>query len=104
MTQPETPKKRSLGKSMLAGMSWQYVSLFSQGLLNLLVLGTLSRLLSPDDFGLMGIAAIFVGLAELFSELGVGPAIIQKQDLNENHMRVGFTLALLLGIVMVLIL
>ena len=104
MTQPETPKKRSLGKSMLAGMSWQYISLFSQGLLNLLVLGTLSRLLSPDDFGLMGIAAIFVGLAELFSELGVGPAIIQRQDLNEKHMRVGFTLALVLGIVMVLIL
>lgn len=89
---------------MLAGMSWQYVSLFSQGLLNLLVLGVLSRLLSPDDFGLMGIAAIFVGLAEMFSELGVGPAIIQKQDLNDKHMRVGFTLALSLGLVMVLIL
>lgn len=89
---------------MLAGMTWQYVSIFSQALLSLFILAALSRLLSPEDFGVMGIAAIFVGLAELFSELGVGPAIIQHQELTPNHKRVGFTLAVLLGIVMVVLL
>ncbi|HEY5903900.1 MAG TPA: lipopolysaccharide biosynthesis protein [Anaerolineales bacterium] len=86
---------------MLSGMTWQYVSIFAQAVLNLFVLGTLSRLLAPADFGVMGIAAIFVGLAELFSELGVGPAIIQHRELSPKHARVGFTIAVLLGIILV---
>lgn len=103
MAKKHSPSK-GLAKSALAGMTWQYVSIFSQGLLNLIILGILSRLLSPDDFGVMGIAAVFIGLAEMFSELGVGPAIIQRLDLNENHKRVGLTIAFLLGMVMVVIL
>src|SRR5512138_2383837 len=103
VTPPEAPKE-SLGKSMLSGMTWQYASIFAQAVLNLFVLGTLSRLLAPADFGVMGIAAIFVGLAELFSELGVGPAIIQHRELGPKHARVGFTIAVLLGVIMVMIL
>lgn len=103
MTEHRAPKE-NLAKSMLAGMSWQYVSIFSQGFLNLFVLATLSRLLAPTDFGVMGIAAIFVGLAELFSELGIGPAIIQHKDLTPKYMRVAFTMAVLLGSSLVIIL
>ncbi len=89
---------------MLSGMTWRFLSIYSQALLNIFVLATLSRLLSPEDFGLMGIVAIFVGLAELLSELGVGPAIIQIKDLTKTHLRVAFTVAVLFGIVMVIVL
>ncbi len=89
---------------MLTGMTWRFFSIYSQAFLNIFVLATLSRMLSPEDFGVMGVATIFVGLAELLSELGVGPAVIQHRELNENHLRVGFTLAVLLGIIMVAIL
>lgn len=99
---PEPARKRTLAQSMLSGMSWRFLELYSRAFLNVFVLATLSRLLSPEDFGVMGVATIFVGLAELLSELGVGPAIIQRRDLNEKHQRVGFTLAVLMGIVMVL--
>jgi len=95
------PPQRKLAKSMLSGMTWRFFSIYSQALLNIFVLATMSRLLSPDDFGVMGVAAIFVGLAELLSELGVGPAIIQIRDLTSIHLRVGFTLAVLFGVVLV---
>jgi len=103
MTQHQLPQKK-LAKSMLSSMTWRFFSLYSQAFLNLFVLAILSRLLSPEDFGVMGVAAIFVGLAELLSELGVGPAIIQHREINSKHLRVGFTIAILLGIVMVIIL
>lgn len=103
MTQTNPPQKR-LAKSMLSSMTWRFFSIYSQAFLNIFVLATMSRLLSPEDFGVMGVAAIFVGLAELLSELGVGPAIIQIRDLTKTHLRVGFTLAVFLGIVLVLIL
>lgn len=100
MTQ-KPPTSEKLGKSMLTGMTWRFFAIYSQAFLNIFVLATLSRLLSPEDFGLMGIVAIFVGLAELLSELGVGPAIIQIKNLTRIHLRVAFTLAVLFGIVMV---
>jgi PST family polysaccharide transporter len=89
---------------MLAGMTWRFVGLYSRAFLNLFVLATLSRLLSPQDFGVMGVATIFIGLAEIFSQLGVGPALVQRPDLNPKHMRVAFTLAVLMGTVMLLML
>lgn len=73
-------------------------------LLQLMVLGILARLLSPEDFGLLGIAMIFVGFAALLSRLGVGPAVIQRKELTAEHIRVAFTLSILVSIALTLIL
>ena len=39
----------------------------------------LVRLLSPDDFGLIGMAMFFVGLGQLLADFGVGSAILQSR-------------------------
>lgn len=39
------------------------------------------RILIPDDYGLMALAMAFVGFIQLFNEMGLGAAIIQKQDI-----------------------
>ena len=41
------------------------------------------RILNPADYGLMGMASILIGLAALFNELGVIPALIQSRHLDE---------------------
>jgi O-antigen/teichoic acid export membrane protein len=53
------------------------------------------RILSPADYGLMGMASILIGLAALFNELGVIPALIQSRHLNEQVIRqlFGFVIA-----------
>jgi PST family polysaccharide transporter len=98
----EDAPKGTLARSMLANMAWRFIGLYSRAFLSIFVFATLSRLLSPEDFGVMGVATIFVALAEIFSDLGVGPAIIQRRDLNRSHLRVGFTTTILFGMVMVL--
>ena len=69
-------------------------------MLKTLVLIILARLLVPEDFGLVGIANIFVGFAQLVSTLGVGLVIIQKKNITEKHIRVGFTMSLITGILL----
>jgi PST family polysaccharide transporter len=101
---PADLPKEELTKSTLSGFAWQYASFISQALLQLIVLAVLARLLSPEDFGVIGIAMIFVGFAALFSQLGVGPALIQRSELTPVHIRVGFTLSILLSLVLTLIL
>ena len=45
------------------------------------------RILNPADYGLMGMASILIGLAALFNELGVIPALIQSRHLDECVIR-----------------
>ncbi len=45
-----------------------------------------ARLLLPDDYGLMEMATIFTGYAAMFSELGLGSAIIQRTKPTQHQL------------------
>ena len=40
----------------------------------------LGRLLTPAEFGLMGAATVVIACSQIVSQIGVGPAIIQRRD------------------------
>lgn len=40
----------------------------------------LVRLLVPDDFGLLGMAMLFVGIGQLLADFGIGSAIVQSRS------------------------
>lgn len=44
----------------------------------------LARLLVPDDFGTVALLAIFIGVANLFVNAGLGLALIQRQDVTHE--------------------
>jgi PST family polysaccharide transporter len=69
-----------------------------QGGLHFAVGIVLARLVSPDDFGLVALAAVIIGLASLISDLGLGPAIIRQRPLTDEHLRVGVTASFLIGL------
>lgn len=48
----------------------------------------------------MQAALVVVGFAKMMSQMGIGPALVQRKDLSETHIRVGFTFSLGLGIFM----
>ncbi len=62
------------------------------------------RLLEPADYGLMALATVFVGLMTLFSELGLGPAVIQARDLQRDQLRDVFGASILFNAVVVAVL
>ena len=45
-----------------------------------------ARILVPQDYGLMGMASILTGYVALFSELGLGTAIIQREEVKEKEL------------------
>jgi O-antigen/teichoic acid export membrane protein len=64
------------------------------------VLGiVLARFLPPKDFGIYGYAMIFAGFISIYSQIGIAPAIIQRQHMTDEHVRVGFTLSVLIGLI-----
>lgn len=68
--------------------------------LRTVVLIVLARLLTPEDFGLVGAALVIVGFSSLFSQLGIGPAIVQRPKLEVEHLRTGFTMSVIFGFIL----
>ncbi len=62
-----------------------------------------ARLLIPEDFGLMAMASILTGYISVFSELGIGSAIVQKKNINQSELSSNFWFAIMVGIVFALI-
>lgn len=87
----------SLTDRTVRGLLWMGMSKASQALLNVIVLVILARLLSPTEFGIVGAALVVIGFSQIFSQLGIGPAVVQRKDLSPAHIRVGFTLSVALG-------
>jgi PST family polysaccharide transporter len=77
------------------------VTLFSQGLKFLISVTTtmvLARLLTPSDYGLMGMVAILTGFVGLFRDLGLSTATIQRPEINHRQVSTLFWLNATLGL------
>jgi O-antigen/teichoic acid export membrane protein len=78
-----SPPPPSLAQKAVSGAMWSAASSgITQGIA---VLGTLvlTHLLSPKDYGLVGMARLAIGLIAIFRELGTASAIIQRKQLSE---------------------
>lgn len=91
---------KGIAQRTLGGMVWTLSGTMAQTVVRIGVLAALSRLLSPEDFGIAAIATIVVNFAGILGELGIGPAVIQRAELRPEHVRSGVTVSVLLGGVM----
>jgi PST family polysaccharide transporter len=62
------------------GVMWVGGSQLSRQLIQVISLLALVRLLSPHDFGLLGMAMFFVGMGQLLADFGIGSAIVQARS------------------------
>lgn len=92
---------RSLSGQVVRGFAWLFTGVGVQMILRTLVLAVLSRLLVPEDFGVLSAAMVLVSFVETVAQIGIGPAITQRKNLTDAHVRTGFTLSLLIAIVLV---
>ena len=84
----------------LGGMLWTFSGTGVQAAVQLGTTMVLARLLTPSDFGLMGAAAVVIALSQIVSQVGVGPAIVQRRELQPTHIRVAATLSFGLGLIL----
>jgi O-antigen/teichoic acid export membrane protein len=71
-------------------------------LLSVGMLAVLSRILTPEDFGIVGLGLTFLTLFYTLQDLGIMPAIIQRDSRIDESIAVGLYLRLLLAIVLTL--
>jgi PST family polysaccharide transporter len=71
-------------------LGWRALNQFSNQGIRIVVSIVMARLLMPDDFGIVGMAAIVTGLANVFRDFGFGQALVQRPELEEKHSKSAF--------------
>lgn len=64
----------------------------------------LARLLTPEDYGLVGISMIFIAFSNVFIEAGFSNALIRKLDRTQTDYSTAFHFNVIMGVVMYLVL
>jgi O-antigen/teichoic acid export membrane protein len=84
------PQPSNLTQRAISGMAWVAWGSGVMAVLKIVVLVLLTRLLSPADFGVVSAALIVITFALTFSQLGLGPALVQRPDLQPAHISTAF--------------
>jgi PST family polysaccharide transporter len=86
-------------RRVAAGVGWLYGYRWVERLLDFIAVIVLSRILSPDDFGLVAIAASFIAIIEGLSAFDVNKALIRTRDEHRSLYDTAWTLSALRGVV-----
>lgn len=73
----------NLKKKTVNALKWSAVDRFGQQVVQFFIGILLARLLTPDDYGLIGMIMIFAALSFVLVESGFGQALIRKQNATE---------------------
>src|SRR3954464_6778342 len=80
----------SLTHRAMSGMIWVAWGSGAMAVLKIAVLVVLTRLLSPADFGVVAAALVVIDFSFNFSQLGLGPALVQRSTLEPRHLSTAF--------------
>jgi len=85
------------------GIAWSVISQAGRLGLKFVIGIVLARLLSPREFGLVAMVTVITSFANIFAELGFSAALVQKQDVRQEHLSSVFWLNLGAGLTLTLI-
>jgi teichuronic acid exporter len=88
-------------KSFLNALKWAYTGSWGDKGFTALFTFILAGILGPRDFGIVAIAVIYVSFLQLFLDQGLAAALIQRKEIEQEHLDAVFWMDLALGLVLV---
>ena len=82
----------SYKKSILGGVFWTTLEAVINRGFSFIIQLILARILFPEDYGLVGMAVVFISFLEVFNDLGMSAALIQRKEdkLTPEHFDTAF--------------
>lgn len=93
-----------LKEQTLSGVKWNAIGRFSTQGVSFVISVLLARILTPSDYGVVGMIGIFMAIAQTFIDSGFGSALIRKKDCTDEDYSTAFYFNIVVGIVCYLIL
>ena len=93
----------SIKQKAIQGIIWSAIQGWGSQAISLIVFFLLARLLSPEDFGLVALANVFITFMQIFLDQGFAQALIQSKELEPEHLDTAFWTNIITAIVLSLI-
>ena len=97
-------KEKSLSQKVARGGFWVFSLKIIEKILGIVRLIILARILSPNDFGLFGIALLTMSVLETFSQTGFHAALVQKKESITNYLDTAWTVSIIRGFILFILL
>ena len=92
--------EQSLKNKTVKGVAWSAVDNVSQHVVTFVVSVVLARLLTPDDYGLIGIVTIFTLVSQALVNAGFTSALIRKKDATDDDYNTVFIVNLCISLIL----
>ncbi|MDM0890783.1 lipopolysaccharide biosynthesis protein [Clostridium perfringens] len=94
----------ALKKKTLTGLFWTFTEVISNQGIQFLIQIFLSRLILPEEFGLIGMITVFIAISNSIIDSGFSNALIREKEVNQNDYSTVFYFNLITAIVIYVIL
>ena len=88
----------SIKDQSLTGFKWSAIGEVSTHGISFVLGLVIARLLMPEDFGVIGMLAIFMAISQQFVNCGFGNALIRKIDRTEEDLCTAFYFNIVVGL------
>ena len=88
--------------SLINATFWSSIQRFGGLTISFVSNVVLTRLLCPEDYGIVGLIMVFIGIADVLVDGGLGNALIQKKEITKDDVSTVFTSNLLLSVILFL--
>lgn len=66
----------------LSGLAWKFAERGGAQIIQFVVQIILARILVPSDYGLIGLITVFISIALVFAQSGLGQSLVQRRDVK----------------------
>jgi O-antigen/teichoic acid export membrane protein len=97
------PENRGLKEKTISGMIWSFSDSMAGQVIQFIVGLILARILTPAEFGLVGMITVFIAVSQSFIDSGFSQALIRKPDVSENDYSTVFYFNIFAGLIFFLL-
>lgn len=89
---------------IVKGFTWTAIERFSIQFVQFLLGIIIARLISPNEYGVLGILMVFINISQVFVDSGLGNALIYYNNLKKEDVQTTFTFNLIISTLIYIIL
>ena len=90
----------TIKNKLISGSLWNSLEVYGGHFVQLIITIVLARILTPDDFGVIGLLIIFIELSKVILDSGISKTLIRQKNLNNLDYSSVFYFNIILGLIL----
>lgn len=91
-------------KSVISNLIWRFMERCGAKGIQFIVSIVLARILTPSDYGVVGLITVFISILTVFVQSGLGQALVQQKQADENDFSIVLWFSLVFSLILYVLL